>query len=201
MQRRWLLFLAVVVALGLSFLLRDVIQRVVILPLTYLWWLINLYYRTVPQFIVWVLLIIVVFISSLQLIPLVNLFNKVDEKDRKPARGPIEDLSQMLNKAPGGIYYKWLIANRLGNLARELLDQREGRRKRRFARLTGRDWQPPSEVNAYLESGLNGSFADFPQPHWWAEPRSTPLDLDAKQVVEYLEYEMEASHDKHRKGI
>ena len=81
MQRRWLLFLVVVVALGLSFLLRDVIQRVVILPLAYLWWLINLYYRTVPQFIVWVLLIIVVFISSLQLIPLVNLFNRVDEKN------------------------------------------------------------------------------------------------------------------------
>ena len=67
----------------------------------------------------------------------------------------------MLNKAPGGIYYKWLVANRLGNLARELLDQREGRRKRRFARLTGRDWQPPAEVSAYLESGFERLICRF----------------------------------------
>lgn len=201
MQKRWLFLLAVVAALGISFLLSDVIQRVIILPLAYLWWLINLYYRAVPQLIVWVLLIAVVFISALRLVPLVNLINTAEEKNQKPAKGPVENLSQMLNKAPGGIYYKWLIANRLGNLARELLDQREGRRARGFARLIGRDWQPPSEVSAYLESGLNGSFADFSQPHWWLKPEITPLDIDTRQVIEYLEYEMEASHDRHRKGI
>ncbi len=201
MRRRWLLLLSVVVALFVSFLLRDAIRRVIILPLAYLWWLITLYYRAVPQLIVWILLIVAVFISSLRLVTISNFIVRVEEKTKKPVKGPVESLSQMLDKAPGGIYYKWLIANRLGNVARELLDQREGRRARGFERLAGRDWQPPDEVSTYLESGLNGSFADYPQSHWWAESRPTPLDVDTRQVIEYLEYEMETSHDRHRKGI
>ncbi len=201
MKRRWLIILAGIGIIVISFLLRDVILHTVILPLAYTWWLLTLYYRAVPQLIVWVLLIAVVFISALRNISLQNPFRRAEKKSQKSTKGPVEEFSHMLNKAPGGIYYKWLIANRLGNMARELLDQREGRRARGFSRLSGRDWQPPSNISAYLESGLNGSFADFPQSYWWTRPESTPLDVDTKQVIEYLEYEMETSHDRHRKGI
>ena len=200
MRRRWLILLGLIGIFIVSFLLRDLILQTIILPLAYSWWLLTLYYRAVPQWVVWALLIAVVFISAIRNISLPDLFRRAGKKSQKPAKGPLEEFSQMLNKAPGGIYYKWLIANRLGNLARELLNQREGRRERGFSRLSGRDWQPPDEVSAYLESGLNGSFSDFPQAHWWAKPELTPLDLDTKQVIEYLEYEMETSHDRHRKG-
>lgn len=201
MRRRWLIILASIGVIIVSFFLRDIILNTVILPLAYIWWLLTLYYRAVPQLIVWGLLIVVVFISALRNISPKNPFRRNEKKNQKLTKGPVEEFSQMLNKAPGGIYYKWLIANRLGNVARELLDQREGRRSRGFSRLSGRDWQPPDDVNAYLESGLNGSFADFPQSNWWTKPEWTPLDVEAKQVIEYLEYEMETSHDRHRKGI
>ena len=201
MNRRWLVFLAAVGIFVVAILLRDVILRTVILPLAFSWWLLTLYYRAVPQLIVWALLIVVVFVSAIRNIPPQNPFRRAEKKNQKPARGPIEELSNMLNKVPGGIYYKWLVANRLGNVARELLDQREGRRARGFSRLIGRDWQPPRDVSAYLESGLNGSFADFPQSNGWRKLESTPLDVEVKEVIEYLEYEMETSHDRHRKGI
>ncbi|HET7145178.1 MAG TPA: hypothetical protein VFI68_14260 [Anaerolineales bacterium] len=201
MKRRWLALLAVTGILVVSILLRDVILHTVILPLAYSWWLLTLYYRAVPQLIVWALLIVIVFISALRNISPQNPFRRVEKKNQKPAMGPVEELSNMLNKVPEGIYYKWLVANRLGNVARELLDQREGRRARGFSRLIGKDWRPPREVGAYLESGLNGSFADFPQSNGWRKPESTPLDVEAKEVIEYLEYEMETSHDRHRKGI
>jgi len=202
MNRRWLVFLAVTGILVVSILLRDVILHAFILPLMYIWWLFTLYYRAVPQLIVWIVLIVVVFVSALRNIPQRSLFfPRTENKIQKSAHGPVEEFSQMLGKASGGIYYKWLIANRLGNVARELLNQREGRRVRGFSRLIGRDWQPPADVGAYLESGLNGSFADFPQPYWWTKPKPTPLDLDTGQVIEYLEYEMETSHDRHRKDI
>jgi hypothetical protein len=200
MKHRWAVIILVIVVIPLvSFLLRNVVQQTILTPLAYLWWIMNLYYRAVPQWIVWALLVIIVFVSALRNTPLRNPFRQVQKKNQTPTKGPIEDLSKMINKAPNGIYYKWLVANRLGNLARELLDQREGRRAHSFARLIGRDWQPPVEVSVYLESGLNGSFADFPQSHR-ARSRATPLDMDTKQVIEYLEYEMETSHDRHRKG-
>jgi hypothetical protein len=85
-----------------------------------------------------------------------------------------------------------LVANRLGKTAREILSQREGQPiSRKFRRLEGRDWNPPQTIHDYLESGLNGSFADFPRPRLpWQTPNPTPLDADPKQVVEYLENQM-----------
>lgn len=198
--RRWLIVLVVVAAFVVSFLLRDLIQRNVILPLAYLWWLLKLYYRAVPQLILWVLLVLAVFVSMFRLIPIKNLFRRTRKIARIPAVGPIESVAQWIKKSPGGVYYIWLVANRLGKLARELLDQREGRARKGFARLSGKDWNPPQEVDAYLETGLNGSFADFPQPRWWM-PKPTRLDVNPQQVIEYLENEMEMSHDRNRKGI
>lgn len=203
MSRRWFIILAGIgiMIMIISLFLRDLILNMVILPLAYLWWILTLYYRAVPQLIIWGVLIAIVFISALRNIPLQTPIRYKEKKNQNLAKGPVEEFSQMLNKAPGGIYYKWLIANRLGNLARELLDQREGRRAQGFARLIGRDWHPPQKIESYLESGLNGSFADFPQSHWWTRPQLTPLDVDTKQVIVYLESEMETSHDRHRKGI
>ena len=196
--RRWLTVFAMA-AFFISFLLRDAIQRSVIMPLAYLWWLFKLYYRAVPQLILWVLLVLAVFVSMFRLIPIKNLFRRARKIEQKPAIGPIENVALWVKKSPGGIYYKWLIANRLGKVARELLDQREGRVRKGFMRLNGKGWNPPDEVDAYLETGLNGSFADFPQSRWWVKP--TPLDINQQQVVDYLENEMEASHDRNRKGI
>lgn len=198
-SRRWLTVFVVAAAFVISFFLRDAIQRTVILPLAYLWWLLKLYYRAVPQLILWVLLVLAVFVSMFRLIPIKNLFRRTQKREQKPAVGPIESLAHWLKKSPGGIYYKWLIANRLGKLARELLDQREGRVRKGFTRLMGRDWNPPDEVDAYLETGLNGSFADFPQPRLWTKP--TRLDVNPQQVIDYLENEMEMSHGRNRKGI
>ncbi len=197
--RRWLTILIVAAAFGISFLLRDAIQRNVILPLAYLWWLFKLYYRAIPQLILWVLLVLSVFVSMLRLIPIKNIFRRIRKAELKAAVGPIENIALWIKKSPGGVYYKWLIANRLGKAARELLDQREGRVRKGFVRLSGKDWNPPYDVDAYLETGLNGSFADFPQTHWWTA-KPTRLDVNPQQVIEYLEYEMETSHDRNRKG-
>ena len=94
----------------------------------------------------------------------------------------------------GGSYYKWLVANRLGKTAREILAQRDGQPiSRKFGRLNGRDWNPPRKIDDYLDNGLNGSFADYPRPRFWEKAKPTPLDADPKQVIEYLENEMKTS--------
>jgi hypothetical protein len=181
-------------ALILAFLLRDVVEQLVIVPLVYFWWLMNLYYSTFPQILLWVILVVVVLFSAVaSLMPGVR-YETASRTAPKPEQGQIETLVKWLNKSQrGGIYYKWLIANRLGKNAREILAQRDGLAvSKKFGRLDGRGWNPPQKIRNYLEAGLNGSFADFPRPLWfWQSPKPTPLDMDPKQIVEYLENEME----------
>jgi hypothetical protein len=175
---------------SIAFMLRGPIYEIVIVPLAYFWWVIGLYYRLIPQMLVWIVLIFIVLFSSARAILISIPVKRKTIQKRSLAAGPIEHLSALVEKRRRGIYYKWLIANRLGKVARELLHQREQPATKRFTRLAGRNWRPPAGVEAYLESGLNGSFADYPQSRWLS-PQPTPLDEDPRHVIEYLEHEME----------
>ncbi|MBI5840338.1 MAG: hypothetical protein HZB19_09570 [Chloroflexi bacterium] len=202
MTRRALTVILAVVMLSaiLAFALRDVIQRTIVLPILYLWWVLGIVYHSIPQFVLWVVLVVLVFFVAAGSVIPDDQFRGAKKDERKRGGGPIESLAVWIGKTRGGIYYKWLVAHRLGKLARELLAQREGRgRSKSFGRLNGRDWNPPDEVDAYLESGLNGSFSAYPQPRWpWLPARKSPLDLSPQDAVEFLESEMEAGRDGHR---
>ncbi len=196
MTRRQLLLAGVFLfALILAFLLRDVVERAIIVPLVYLWWLLGLYYSILPQFVLWLLLVVAAVFSAVTTLAPRFINRGVFVPEPKPAKGQIEILVGWLKKSQrGGSYYKWLVANRLGKTAREILAQREGQPiSKKFGRLNGRGWNPPQKIDDYLESGLNGSFADFPRPRFWQTPKTTPLDADPNHVIEYLENEMKAT--------
>ncbi len=59
--RRNLILGALSISLIMSYLLRDVIYNIVVVPLAYLWFVAKFYYSVVPQIIFWILLLIVVF--------------------------------------------------------------------------------------------------------------------------------------------
>lgn len=183
-------------AILLAFILRDVVRQLIVVPLAYLWWLLRLYYSMIPQYVLWGILVVVVVYSAMKsLLPEIN-YRRAFPSDSKPVQGQIELLVEWLNKSQrGGSYYKWLVANRLGKDVREVLAQRDGHAvSKKFGRLEGRGWNPPQKIRDYLETGLNGSFADYPRPRLpWQTPKPTPLDADPRQIVEYLENEMETS--------
>jgi len=198
-RRRWIAMGGVVViALILAFPLQDVIRKTVIVPLAYLWWALGVLYRSFPQAVVWILLIILIaFILLGSLSSNVKSVNR-DENKQKSILGKVEGLAEGLVKMQRGNYYKWQIAHRLGRLARDFLIQRGDRTSTKdHSPLTGRDWHPSKAVDAYLEAGLNGSFADYPNPTWlFSSPQTTPLDLDVIEAVKYLESQME-NYDRH----
>jgi hypothetical protein len=101
-----------------------------------------------------------------------------------------------LGRANGGVYFKWLIANRLGKLAYQILLHREsGRPRSVFAPLLGSDWEPSKGLQTYLEIGLHGSFSDYPTPkHWMGPPPKTPLDYEIGDAVAFLESQVENSN-------
>jgi hypothetical protein len=158
-------------------------------------WEAGLLYRSLSQVIWWWLLIaIVLFMLAFSLLPQFKPSPK-DEKESKPKHGQVEELAIWLGRAKGGVYFKWLIANRLGKLAYQILVHREaGRPRSVFAPLVGLDWKPSRELQKYLETGLHGSFSDFPTPRrTLVAPPKTPLDYEVSQAVEFLETQVENS--------
>jgi hypothetical protein len=189
-KTQWLTVVgAIMLAALLAFPLRTTVYEVLIVPIAYLIWSLYLLYRVTPQFVWWVLVFILAVVTiGNSLLPEIYQPRKKLVKLKAP-QGPVENLAAWIKKAPSGIYFKWLIANRLGRLAYQILAQRETHHVRSiFAPLTSLDWIPPKPVQDYLEVGLHGSFADFPQASVpWAKSTPTPLDCDLAEIVKVLE--------------
>ncbi len=178
----------VIVSLGIAFALRGVIYQTVIVPLAYAWWVIGLYYSSVPQAILWTILLALLLLSVLwSLVPELHLPGGRDTPRSLP-EGQVEALAVWLRKSRDGNYFKWQLANRLGRIARSLGEDSSG---------GGRVHAPDEAVERYLDAGLNYSFVDFPsrRNRFQSAPR-TPLDADPKKVAEYLESQMEKTSDR-----
>lgn len=193
MRRRLALLGILLVAGLLAFPLRGMIYDAVVVPAAFIAWNLALFYRYFSQGIWWgVVVVVVLFILAFSLLPR-STFRRTAKAKPRFLRGQVEELATALDKAERGIYFKWLVANRLGKLAHHILLQRETGRPRRLSEpLAGADWAPSPEVQRYLETGLHGSFADFPYVRRpGARGQKTPLDLDVSSAVAFLEENVE----------
>ena len=196
---RWLAVAGVVlIAALLAFPLRGIVNELIVVPVAYIVWLLGLLYLSTHQVIWWiVILLVVLFILGKSLLPELKLPRKAVTSTRQE-RGRVESLAASLKKSNKGIYFKWLVANRLGKLTHEILLQRgNGRPRSVFAPLTGDGLEPTPEMQQYLEKGLHGSFSEFPNTgnRYFAPPSKTSLDHDVAEVIEFLESSIE-SKDK-----
>ena len=196
-MRRLAVLGIILIAALLAFPLRDTVYQLVVIPLAYIAWLLKLLYLSLSQAIWWIgVLVIVLLALGQSLLPEIKL-GRESITYKKAERGSIEALAVALGKRHKGVYFKWLVANRLGKLAYQLLLQREqGRARSVFAPLTATGWDAAPAVQEYLEKGLRGSFAEYPSAGWgsFAPPGKTPLDLNVQEVVEFLESKQGDSH-------
>lgn len=200
MTRRfvWVTASVLVLSLLLAFPLRDVVQRAVVVPLAYLFWILNLFYQSTPQLVDWSLIVLAAMILLVQSLGSKPRYGVRRPSRARPAQGPVEKLAEWIHKSKGGIYFKWLVANRLGNLAYQMLVQREGDPSRSvFAPLVGADWRPSTHLQNYLETGLHGSFAEYPRARRMSRSTS-PLDLEIGEAVTFLESQLETHREKLR---
>jgi hypothetical protein len=190
--RRWLIIIVIIaISAVLAVPMRETIYNVIVLPVAYIGWALGILYRILPQVLLWwVVIAIIFFILLFSMLP--NLkFNRQTKSKLRPRHGQVEDLSIWMERANGGVYFKWLIANRLGKLAYQILLHREsGRPRSVFTPLVGEDWKPSRELQQYLETGLHGSFSDYHNPRS-GSAQKTPLDYEIKEAVEFLESKVE----------
>jgi len=192
--KRGLAILGVIAGAALlAFPLRGAVNQLIVIPLAYVLWALQLVYLSLPQVLWWIgIVVVVLIILGKSLLP--------DEKTKKKIvpiekaeRGRVESLAASIQRSNRGIYFKWVVANFLGKLAFQILRQREhGKPRSVFAPLVGDGWEPTPEVQAYLEKGLHGSFTEFPNSHWnfLKPPVPTALDHELEEVVEFLESKM-----------
>lgn len=181
-----------VVAILLAFPLREAVYETIILPVAYALWVLGLFYRSVDQFIWWLIALLIVLAALLRSLRPPRRIREGRQFKNRPVFGQVEGLSIWMKRTGRGTYFKWLVANRLGKIAHEILLQRMGGKPRFFFDpLAGPDWTPDADVQAYLESGLKGSFADYPQGRrFFSKPSRTPLDHDVNDVIGFLESQL-----------
>ena len=198
-RRRLVILVVLVIGALLAFPLRGLVNQLVVIPLAYILWLLGLLYLSLHQAFWWVAVILVVLIIlGRSLLPEIK-FAKKNIPLAKHERGSVEELAVAMQKSNQGIYFKWLVANRLGRLAYQILLQREhGKTRSVFAPLAGEGWESTNEVQQYLEKGLHGSFAEFPNSRWnyFAPPEKTPLDQNVIEVIEFLETKANLRSDR-----
>ena len=182
-----------VVAAILAFLLQDVIRQVVVTPLAYLWWVLNLTFSAIPQLILWIILVaVLILIIISNLVSWISIGRKPAEPVR-PAQGNVEILAGWVSKAGQGNYYKWMIANRLGKLWSELSGRfGKGDKLAVPGEANAAGQQAPEALQRYLKAGMQESFVDYPLPRRpFMRKETTPFDIDVEEAVEFLESQME----------
>jgi hypothetical protein len=195
-----LVILWLVGAWVLAFPLRSAVERLVVEPLVYMLWMLGILYRAIPQPVVWLVVLLIMFYVALG-----SFYGKPRQgvgriAKSPPTRGPLESLSLLLAQKTPGVYFKWQIGRTLGEIALDLQELREHARSRdlHFADET------PPEVQRYLDAGLNTSFADYPYEGglpilgWFHRAPKTPFDMGPESVVAYLESQMESQNDSRR---
>jgi len=189
LQRNLALSGILLIAILLAFPLRDAVYETVIIPAAYVWWVLGLWYHSVHQSIWWVAALLVALVVLSRSLRSIGKVRERVRLKRKPVVGQVESLAAWMKRTERGIYFKWLIANRLGKIAHEILAQRTGGKVRSFFDpLTGPDWEPDVAIQQYLESGLKGSFADYPYGRrFFSKSEPTPLDHTIDDVIKYLE--------------
>lgn len=188
---RWAPFAGILIASAvLGFVLRDVAYQWIIVPAAYIVWLAGLYYSAIPQSLIWALLALFLLLGTTwRLIP--DPGKPRGRRNEGPRReGPVESLAVWIRRGRSSNYFKWQLANRLARLAHKIPE----------GRVAWHDGRPNAEsVRQYLSAGINQSFVDFPAARGPFQPRvTTPLDLDPREAVDYLESQMELSRDRRR---
>jgi hypothetical protein len=189
------IFLIFVAAL-LAIVLKDAIWNQLITPFLYQLWLAWIFVRSMPQIVYWNSLVV--------LIAVVTLISLIKQRRRKSntiqeeiqTQDPVAKVANSINDLHKGTFFKWLTANQLGTLARSILIYQHGEVALPKRRLMGRNWDPPEQIQKYLEAGLASSFINKPRRWLLFKSSDSPFDIDINTVVEYLEDQLEIKSER-----
>lgn len=223
--RRVIIIAAVVLAIGIALLFwaRDVIREVVVLPLSYLFWVISLFIRSTPQLFFWISALVIAFLIAyrglagrrkvLLEMPLAGGISEVPDHHLVTGRVIYWRGKVHLMNAGRGSYFQnsfhlsitRLLLDQLAHRYRLPVDEVE-------PRLKDGSLNVPEEVRSYVLSSLSrpenasrGFFASLWRSlmdrirvwmsGWTKTPKESQVDPRFARILQYMEEELEVSHD------
>lgn len=165
------------------FAFRKTLVGSIVTGISFLIWSLNTAGAIIPQQVLWALLLLVLLYVAVGSFYGRKLGDLPSRPDTRRQIGPVEARAGWIEDSAQGTYFKWRLANQLGRVSQAVRAEKND------------DSQLPPGVRAYLNAGLNTSFADYTLPGWFQKRQATPLDLDPAEVVAALEKELEI-HDE-----
>lgn len=174
----------------LAVLFREVARQIVVLPALYLFWLFGLLGRSIPQALIWGILVIVALRVAVG--ALLARRRRAETLPRHPDMehwGRARTWAKWVERAARGGYDRRRLARQLSELALAALAQREHLpvdQVREALEVGALD--VPAPVRTYILAALAAPAARrFPGLRERLRLRPDPLDLEAAEIVRFLE--------------
>ena len=168
-----------------AIVLQDFVREVLIGPVLYTYWVIRLFLESIPQIWIWIAFVVLVAYGVAR--SLASLPTLPRRRPVKPVkRGPVAELAWLLRQSDGGDRYaRWRLAQLLGGLAGDVLaDTERVSRREIWRRIERGHLDIPQPIQAYLTARLRSI---RPSGRSGFRPAPSPLDLDPREVVTFLE--------------
>jgi hypothetical protein len=183
----------------LALLLRDFVREKVIIPFLK----VLRFFDDLPQDLIWFFFIGVILFFAYKTLIKWKMAGFKSRRTPVVNPGQIEVLAELMRKANQGDYFRERLAQYLGDLTLKILAHRERLTPEMIKeRLKSGTLDVPPEILLYLQAGL---LWDSPhhrkreKMHLRSTAHDSPLDLDPKRIVQFLEhqleYELEVSRD------
>ncbi|MBI5824809.1 MAG: hypothetical protein HZB18_12335 [Chloroflexi bacterium] len=173
----------------LIFPMRREVAGAVVQFAAYLVWSVNIFGHTIPQQVLWLFLLILILYIAVGSFYGKRYREESSPEDTSPIVGAVEAMAGYIEERHRGVYFKWQIAYLLGNIQKTI---QETASRGTLNRLP----LPSNRVQAFLDAGLNTSYADYAPDGLMRKQMNNPLDVELEQVVDYLEEQMEIRHEQ-----
>jgi hypothetical protein len=188
------------IALGLALLLAGLvalivtgaINDIVIVPLLFLWWGARVLYESLPQALMWGILVVIAVLLIAKSLP----WNSAGLPAADPGQasaGRVSNWARFLRESSRDDHGRWRLAQRLAQLAIEALAFREQCPPQEISRrIDDGTLDIDPQLRAYLRAGIL-PYAPTPTHRRWLGRRAPeaahagPLAIDPQQMIEYLE--------------
>jgi hypothetical protein len=189
-KRLLLLALLLVPIALLTLLFRDVARTIVLLPVMYLAWVAGVLWRSIPQFLIWSLFVIVALRVAVG--SLIVRRRKREEQGRPQDTthwGRARIWAKWVELSNQGDYFRRRLARYLANLTLDTLAEHEHLPAEQVqAELEAGRLDVPPRIRAYVLAALNepppGRFAWFRQI---IQGRPAPLQVSPEEILDLLE--------------
>ena len=176
----------------LALIISGTIGDLVVVPLLFLWWTVQVLYSSIPQALLWGVFVVIAVLLVAKNFPSSNAM-PLPIAPQTDTPGRVTDWSRWLHNARRDAHSRWRLAQRLSQLATETLAFREQCSPQEISqRLNDGSLDIPPQLRAYLRAGSMPYWPKSKLRRRFGRPaqdiaHADPLDLDPQLVIEYLE--------------